>query len=1190
MRTADVIAIVLFVLASGAVAADKGEQLHNAALTTLGATAKGSGAQFNANWPANNALLPDRARGGTIFGVPLVGGRVDIRLVVPVEIKAIELIGLDYHGTRQPAAVDIFVEGEKVASTKLPNQPGKPFRIPLQGRGRRVGVLVTAEHPIRQVDGRPGPAWGGWRRIRVWSTTDVAALMRDVDEYDVPAAAANIAPTSGSAVTGEVQVHGEPRQTQGRPCTLWDAEDIAHYREMLTTSAELQAQYAGLLRAMDQRITQPVGAPQPSQGPDGEWLHLPSSEYGAIHTALALDIANLGAAYALSGEAKYAEFAKRILLAYADVFGRYGIGARPGFTHDPSKVFDQRLGDATWLIQVARGYDLIYNLPAITDDERRHIEDDLVRAAAKHILANRAMRKSPTNWSAIAMASVLMAGYATDDEELIRQGLYGGGSPEEIKGGAFYHFGSDCIDADGMWAEGAMGYQFMALEALVCYAEVAWRHGIDLYRYRDGAFKRLFDSPLEYVYPNLKTPAIHDSGHGAIVGRESFLYEFAYRRYRDPRYVPILNQAGMHLNAQFQQFPVSVLYDRDPGAPVEAAESKSVNFFGVGYGILRHTTGAGTVSLLLDYGPHRSHSHPDKLNIDLWAHGDRWIPDPGSVWYERPLYRRWYRPTLSHNTLIVDELDQRPTTAEQLVYGPGTSLSIQRARTNKAYPGVLMDRAVFLTSEYMADLFGAFARAPRTMDLAWHIRGEFASELATEPMTFPEPREMGYIELAEPSHVVTERSWSASFTRNDGETARFIAAGGADTDVIIADGHLGMERPKTILQRRTTAQTIYGNVVDISSADEGYVTNTTLDGSLEDGYALMTIWTATGQDQCFVAYRPGSHRFEPETVTDAQQLFLRRDDRGVRAAYMAGGAALVAPGIILSRNTRGLLVVERADTGAYVLSNPSADATGVQIGLPDLDKMDAWNLDAKGGRTDRATVTTNPPLLLLALPAAGAVEFAPPKAPSVYEHRQGMLRRRQAAAEAQRKLEIDRATERTRQREAAAKELPAPAGTIVVVQGEDFSAQGGGTIGVADHKRSVVGAALYGWDDIGHWIEWTVEAPADGYYHLSVVYCSELAGAERELRINGDVPESFAALRFAATGGWANNADDWRLWTAPNPVADHPLLIRLTAGANTIRLMNTNGRGVNIDYVIVSSPDVKLTRDRLIEMLSAEKG
>ena len=120
----------------------------------------------------------------------------------------------------------------------------------------------------------------------------------------------------------------------------------------------------------------------------------------------------------------------------------------------------------------------------------------------------------------------------------------------------------------------------------------------------------------------------------------------------------MLNQTGRRLGATFQQFPVSILYDRDLSGKAAPVESKSVNFFGVGYGILRQTTAAGTTSLLLEYGPVCSHGHPDKLCLDLYAFDERLIPDPGCVWYEQPIYRQWYRTTLAHNTLVVDELDQ----------------------------------------------------------------------------------------------------------------------------------------------------------------------------------------------------------------------------------------------------------------------------------------------------------------------------------------------------------------------------------------------------------------------------------------------------------------------------------------------------------------------------------------------------
>jgi len=1160
--------------------------LYNVAQTSLGATAKGTGSPFNKDWPANNAIGPEGRRAGTIFGGPLKGGRVDIRLVIAVDIQAIEVVGLDYHGTMVPKAIDIFIDGKLTKHADLPETPGKPYRIPVAGRGQTVGILVTEDYPVRTLpDGKKGPHWGGWERIRVLSTTDVAALMKPPDAYQVRAAAENIAPTSGAMAEGKPEVFGQPRMTKGHPCTLWDQEDIAHYKEMLKSSKLLQEQYAGLRKALDERITQPLGIPQPKKDETGKWMHLPDREYGGIHNQLGLDIANLGALYVLSGEEKYAEFAKKLLLAYADVYACYGIGARPGFNHDPSKVFDQRLSDATWGIQVARGYDLIYNSPCISPAERKHIEDDLLKASARHIMANPAHLVAPTNWSAISTCAILMAGYAADDPDIVNVAMYGlQGTKEKPTGGVQLHFGPKSIDEDGMWAEGAMGYQFMALQALIMDAEVLWHHGIDMYRYRDCALKRLFDSPLQYCYPDLTTPALHDSGHGSIVDRDSYLYEYAYRRYRDPRYLLILNQCGMFLDAQFQKFPVSVLYDRDPKEKVAPSECKSVNFFGVGYGVLRTTTPRGTNSLLLDYGPNRSHGHPDKLNIDLYAFNGRLIPDPGSVWYEEPLYRRWYHSTLAHNTLVVDELEQRPCDATQLVYGPADGMGIQRASSDQAYAGVTMDRAVFLTTDYLADLFGAFARLPRKMDLAWHIRGEFASDLKLEPTKFAGPQEFGYCELANLRHVTTDQAWSATVTGKSG-TARFLAAACPQTEAIVGDGLLGLEKPPTILERRNVSSTIYGNAVDISGAPDAYVKAVATEGDLEKGYCLLKVQTARGTDLCFASYRPGTYR-SGSLETDAQQAFVLMDGQQVRAMYLGGGKTLKVGDASLSRGEPGLAYVEKAETGAYVLGNPSPTEATITVALAALAGMDAYQLDPTGQRTGAAAVTAQGGAVAIAMKPASRVEFAPKTIASVFEYRQGMLRKRQAEQEAALAKARDEAAARSKARAEEARAKPVPANTLVVVQAEDFTAEGGGKVKITDKKRAIIGKAFYNWDSTGHWLEWTVEVPAEGYYNLWVCYCTELALCEREIRVNGQVQEPFAPMVFPTTGGWANGSDDWRLLAASDPITERPLLIQLRRGKNTLRLTNTNGRGVNLDYLAISSPDAKVDRQTAAAKLS----
>src|SRR5271165_3653059 len=84
---------------------------------------------------------------------------------------------------------------------------------------------------------------------------------------------ANIAQTGVGSSHSNIEVFGNPRVVRGHPSTLWDQDDIDHYKEMLKTSRELQIQFSELRSRMDERIGKPLDIPMPQQGPDGAWLY-----------------------------------------------------------------------------------------------------------------------------------------------------------------------------------------------------------------------------------------------------------------------------------------------------------------------------------------------------------------------------------------------------------------------------------------------------------------------------------------------------------------------------------------------------------------------------------------------------------------------------------------------------------------------------------------------------------------------------------------------------------------------------------------------------------------------------------------------------------------------------------------------------------------------------------------------------
>lgn len=863
------------------------------------------------------------------------------------------------------------------------------------------------------------------------------------ETHSVSTLPANIAPTLATRTT-PVEVFGQPRKTKGHPNTYWDQEDIEHYKEMLKTRKELQVLLNGLREEMDKVIAEPINIPPPQQGPDGKWMFPgdyfpplpefpkddPLTKFRRTFSLNSDKVSSLGTLYALTGEEKYAEYARKILLSFA-VCTKYGVG--PNYTmRSVQGLTGQLLDEALIMDKFARGYDLIYNLPSWTQEDRVQLHDELfyplaaccLYPGAPDIDQNGCFASQANNRGLIGSVSVLMAGLVTEDQELINAALYGMHTdmtkPDNAKNKQFptakdwvastaenpthglltRHFAPDCIPG-GMWVEGTPSYAFYALGSMVAAAEILWHHGIDLYRHNNAIFKNMFDFPLLMGYPDLTTPGLNDAHRESMLsGYTPTLYEYAYRRYRDPRYLAMINTpavrehlAGLgetsvmpepndkykpirYLNRTPNGAPVSLLFDLDPNEGTTLVPPPSVNYPEVGFGILRTPApgGKSIQSLILSSGPSASHGHPDKLHMDLYALDDVLMPSPGINFPYAGNTRipNWYHTTVAHNTLTVDEKIQifgtrTKARADQVVFAPASAVGLQRAWTDSVYEGVTMDRAVFMTPGYLADLFGVFSAEPHKYDLAWHICGEVKTDLPFEPMAFSEPVPKGYNTLTNVRQArVGEKPWSVTVARGE-RFAHLHAASGSATSVIVGDSGFYVDftssdkgrKPTapTILERRENcSSTLYGNALDFSGSKEGWVKGVVQEGGAEAGFGLLRVTTAEGTDLCFAAYRPGNYK-AAGLETDALQALVVMGGKDVNTLYLAGGTQLKAAGASLARSEPGLAYIEKTPEGGYILGNPSPTDATVTVVLPALSGLDAFVLDDKGGRGPAAAVT-----------------------------------------------------------------------------------------------------------------------------------------------------------------------------------------------------------------------------------------
>lgn len=428
----------------------------------------------------------------------------------------------------------------------------------------------------------------------------------------------------------------------------------------------------------------------------------------------------LAAAYALYDDKRYAEAVKGILLQFAKVYPSFPVQEKGG------KLYYQSLDEAVSGTDLAASYDLIYSSGLLTADDKQKIENSLLRPMADSI-RNYPMGRS--NWQAWHDAAIGVIGAALQDKRLIDEAVSG---PL-----GFTYLMKNGVLNDGFWWEGSMAYHTYALAPLTILAQTASHWGYDLYS--NPRLKMMFDVPLLYSYPNFITPSNNDGGkYGTSMisftsSRGYNDYEAAYAYYKDQNYGWLLNEKYKNLsrNGDFALF-----FGADQIEDGEREAMKSYNLSSIGQAILRNPDNTEDQNyLLLDYGEHGgAHGHYDKLEIDFYGAGSLLAPDFGTPQYSHPLYRGWYKQTISHNTVTVDGKSQNEAAGKMLLFSSQPYFKHLYAQANSAYDHVTYERGIWMDDEYTLDWF--YLNDPsetHLYDWTLHGLGVYSSTLPFAP-------------------------------------------------------------------------------------------------------------------------------------------------------------------------------------------------------------------------------------------------------------------------------------------------------------------------------------------------------------------------------------------------------------------------------------------------------------------------
>lgn len=480
-----------------------------------------------------------------------------------------------------------------------------------------------------------------------------------------------------------------------------------------------------------------------------------------VHVRFARLLVDAGVVYQVTGDRRYAAKAREILLDYAGAYRRYALHDNDGQPGKGGRVASQSLTEASWLIEMAQGADLIWD--ALTPDERRLTETNLLRPALDEVILPH--RFGIHNIQCWHNAAIGLVGFLLDDDRLVRRAIDdpGLGFREQIRRG---------VRDDGMWYEGASGYHFFALGGLWPLAEAARHAGIDLYSAR---FKSMFDGPLAQAMPNLSLPNFNDSVVVPL-GARADLYELAYARWHDPHYAILLagseRKGGLGIWFGLSQLPAT------EAVPARGSRHSAAS----GYATLMRGTGPAATWLCVKYGPHGgAHGHNDKNHFILYGGGRVVMPDAGMHLYGSPLHDSWDRTSVAHNTLVVDEQSQACAEGRCLAFGTTNGVDYVVTEAGPVYKGVQFVRAIALLNEQLVVVVDRVqADTEHVFDVACHVTGAWQS--LPDGRRWTPPSGEGFQHMA----GATARTCATGLTVT--ADAAITLAGGVPTEIITGTG------------------------------------------------------------------------------------------------------------------------------------------------------------------------------------------------------------------------------------------------------------------------------------------------------------------------------------------------------------------------------------------------------------------
>jgi len=402
-------------------------------------------------------------------------------------------------------------------------------------------------------------------------------------------------------------------------------------------------------------------------GPGERYWFVAYANHWTLHSHILPALGNLGLAYLLTGDVRYAHKAVVILDRISEVYpgmdyhsqSRYGqlTDARGG-------RYPGKLVNLIWacgnLTSMARTYDAVWEtidadaaleaaLGKTGEQIRANIEANLLEEGIDGVLSGEIRGNFGMHQRALVYAALARQHGKTDQWV---------GSVLDRSSGSALHSGLNyalynLVYRDGLPYETSPGYNSGWVGAINTIAEALKGTQWDIYALPKTRW--LYDGILDMVTVGKFTPAVGDSSsvYGSCVAKTS-IFQPAYQAYGAPRYLARLATLDAVGDNSFRTY--ESLFD-PPIEETEPAPQPQTSRLLDGYGMGILNNAKDTISASIYYGFKGGHGHFDRLNFEIFAHGRPMMPDTGYPDFMNgyvPGIYTWSKNTIAHNTVTVD--------------------------------------------------------------------------------------------------------------------------------------------------------------------------------------------------------------------------------------------------------------------------------------------------------------------------------------------------------------------------------------------------------------------------------------------------------------------------------------------------------------------------------------------------------